>query len=90
MLNGKFEENYGTASGWESELYGSQHYVKDVFANSWSLYDLTGKSILANQPAPPASEHKAHFIGVDTVTREAAFAIFSSSNQISVITLPVK
>ncbi len=90
MLNGKFEENNGTASGWESELYGSQLYVKDVFANSWSLYDLTGKSILANQPAPPASEHKAHFIGVDTVTREAAFAIFSSSNQISVITLPVK
>lgn len=90
MLDGKFEENYGTASGWESELFGSQLYVKDVSANSWSLYDLTGKSILTNQPAPPASGHEAHFIGFDTVTREAAFVILSSSNQISVITLPVK
>ncbi|KWX74932.1 hypothetical protein AMQ84_18890 [Paenibacillus riograndensis] len=90
ILNGKFEEKYDTASGWKSELFGSQLYVKDVSAHSWSLYDLTGKSILSNQPAPPASGHEAHFIGWDTVTREASFAIFSSSSQISVVTLPLK
>ncbi|QQZ60837.1 hypothetical protein JI735_31055 [Paenibacillus sonchi] len=90
ILNNKFEEKYDTASGWKSELFGSQLYVKDESAHFWSLYDLTGKSILSNQPAPPASGHEAHFIGLDTTTREASFAIFSSSGHISVITLPVK
>lgn len=36
VLNGKFEEKYDTASGWESELFGLQLYVKDVSAHSWS------------------------------------------------------
>lgn len=92
MLKGTFEEKYDTASGWESELFGSQLYVKDLLTNTWSLYDLTGRTVLSNQSAPVvAANTTAHFIGYDAAAQKAFFATFSSSStQASITSVSVK
>ncbi|WP_019909693.1 hypothetical protein [Paenibacillus sp. HW567] len=92
MLKGTFEEKFDTASGWESELFGSQMYIKNLLNHTWSLYDLTGRSVLSNQSAPAvAANSTAHFIGYDAAVQKAYFATFSSSQaQVSITSVPVK
>lgn len=92
FINGSFEQSYGEASGWETELYGSQVYVRDLHTNQWSLYDLAGSVILSGQPVPqvPANE-TVHFLGYKPAEHAASFVTFSSLKaEVSIVTIDVQ